>query len=95
MRLSKKITQVFAAEAAGCSKAAIGHYETGRMDIPNDRLRRLLAAYGESMEAFEEYVRGKAIPMLDLKDECFGLLDRIVSEDKLRAVHTILQSFIA
>lgn len=93
MRLSKGVTQSAAAEAAGCSKQAIGHYETGRMNISQDRLHLLLTAYGFSESEFNEYLNGKAIPMLNLKDECVGLLDRIRTEEKLIAVHTILKSF--
>ncbi len=95
MRISKRISQTSAGDATGCSKAAIGHYETGRMDLADDRARRLVEHYGFEWKEFEDYLSGKPLPVLDLKDECFGLLDRISSEDKLRAVHTILQSFIA
>lgn len=68
MRLAKEISQATAAQAAGCSVAAIGHYETGRMDIPDERLRRLLMAYGETWDSFQEYLDGKAIPIWDLRD---------------------------
>lgn len=93
MRLSKGMPQSVAAETAGCSKQAIGHYETGRMDISAERLRRLLSAYGYTESDFEEYLTGKAIPILNVKDECGALLDRIVGEEKLLAVLTILKSF--
>ena len=93
MRLVKRISQPVAAQAAGCSAAAIGHYENGRMDIPENRARKLVACYGFEWDDFEAYVGGQPLPMLNLKDECYGLLDRIQSEEKLRAVHTILASF--
>lgn len=94
MRVSKKISQPDAARAAGCSPQAIGHYENGRMDIPEVRLRRLLVLYGFTNEEFLEYLNGKPIPLISVKDECLQLLDQIRNEDKLRAVHTVLKSFV-
>ncbi|MBK9321364.1 MAG: helix-turn-helix transcriptional regulator [Bdellovibrionaceae bacterium] len=86
MRISKKISQPDAARAAGCSPQAIGHYENGRMDVPDNRLRSLLTLYDFTFEEFSEYLNGKAIPMVNVKDECLQLLDQIRSEEKLRAV---------
>ena len=94
MRISKKISQPNAARAAGCSPQAIGHYENGRMNIPENRLRRLLTLYDFTFEEFTEYLGGKPIPMVNVKDECLQLLDQIRNEEKLRAVHTILKSFV-
>lgn len=94
MRISKKISQPDAARAAGCSPQAIGHYENGRMDIPEARLRRLLTLYDFTNEEFLEYLNGKPIPLVSVKDECLQLLDQIRNEDKLRAVHTVLKSFV-
>ena len=95
MRISKKISQPDAAKVAGCSPQAIGHYENGRMDIPEVRLNRLLAAYDYSMTEFLEHLNGKPIPMINVKDECLQLIDQISNEEKLRAIHTILKSFIS
>lgn len=94
MRISKKISQPDAARTAGCSSQAIGHYENGRMDIPEARLRRLLNLYDFTNEEFLEYLNGKPIPLISVKDECLQLLDQIRNEDKLRAVHTVLKSFV-
>lgn len=65
------------------------------MDIPENRLRRLLNLYDFTFEEFSEYLNGKPIPMVNVKDECLQLFDQIRSEEKLRAVHTILKSFVA
>lgn len=94
MRISKKISQPDAARSAGCSPQAIGHYENGRMDIPENRLRRLLTLYDFTFEEFNEYLSGKPVPMVNVKDECLQLIDQIRNEEKLRAVHTILKSFV-
>lgn len=95
MRLSKKVSQPDAAKVSGCSPQAIGHYENGRMEIPERRLKMLLTAYGFSEGEFLEYLNGKPIPLISIKDECLQLIDQIRNEDKLRAVHTILKSFVA
>lgn len=94
MRIFKKISQPDAARTAGCSPQAIGHYENGRMDIPENRLRRLLTLYDFTFEEFNEYLSGKPVPMVNVKDECLQLIDQIRNEEKLRAVHTILKSFV-
>lgn len=93
MRISKKISQPDAARASGCSPQAIGHYENGRMDIPEPRLKCLLDFYGFSAHDFQEYLNGMPIPIISIKDECILLIDQIPNEEKLRAVHTILKSF--
>lgn len=95
MRLSKRVSQPDAARAAGCSPQAIGHYENGRMDIPEARLRRLLTAYGFTADELQEFLNGKPIPIISIKDECLQLLDQIRSEEKLRAVHMVLKSFVS
>lgn len=94
MRLSKGISQPVAAKAAGCSPQAIGHYENGRMEIPLARATRLVELYGFQWAEFQELLAGKSAPMIDIKDECSRLLDRIQSEEKLKAVHLILMSFV-
>jgi transcriptional regulator with XRE-family HTH domain len=79
MRVSKKISQPDAARAAGCSPQAIGHYENGRMGVPENRLRRLLALYDFTNDEFSEYLNGKPIPLISVKDECLQLIDQIGS----------------
>jgi len=93
MRVSKRIAQSRAALAADCSEAAIGHYETGRMGISEERLTKLIKFYGYSFEDFQEFLKGKPLPVISLKDECVSLLDHI-DDTKLRAVHAVLTSFV-
>ena len=93
MRVSKGIAQARAALAGACSEQAIGHYETGRMGISQDRLEKLVKFYGYSFEDFQEFLNGKSLPIISLKDECISLLDH-VDDTKLRAVHAVLASFV-
>ena len=94
MRVSRGISQSEAAGMCRVSTAAIGHFEHGRMDITTARLEQFLAAYGYTPGEFEEDRAGKPIPVVSVKDECIGLLDRI-DETKLRAVHAVLTSFVS
>jgi transcriptional regulator with XRE-family HTH domain len=92
MRISKGIAQARAALAADCSEPAIGHYETGRMGISEARLERLIKFYGYTLGDFEEFLSGRPLPVINLKDECVSLLEKI-DETKLKAVHAVLVSF--
>ena len=93
MRMSVGMTQRKAAQLCGLCHALINHYEQGRLDIPDSRIEQLVGIYGRTIEEFNAYRGGKPIPVLNLKDECIGLLDRI-DETKLRAVHAVLESFV-
>jgi transcriptional regulator with XRE-family HTH domain len=92
MRVSKGIAQARSALAADCSEPAIGHYETGRMDISQVRLEKLIRFYGYTLGEFEEFLSGRPLPVINLKDECVSLLEKI-DETKLKAVHAVLVSF--
>jgi transcriptional regulator with XRE-family HTH domain len=94
MRISSGLTQRKTAELLSCSHAMVNHYEQGRLDIPKERVQQLVHLYGYTLTQFEEFVGGKPIPVLDVKDECIGILDRI-DESKLRAVHAVLVSFVS
>jgi transcriptional regulator with XRE-family HTH domain len=78
----------------GISVSAINHYEHGRMDISATRIAQLVESYGYTMQDFSEYLAGKPLPMLSIKAECVGLLDRI-DDTKLKAVHAVLTSFVS
>jgi transcriptional regulator with XRE-family HTH domain len=94
MRISRGISQREAAKKCSISEPAIGHYENGRMDISETRLEQFLTVYGYTKQEFNEYVGGKPIPILSVRDECVSLLGRI-DEVKLRAVHAVLASFVS
>lgn len=93
MRISRGISQRESARRCDVSEQAIGHYEQGRMDISPARLDQFLAAYNYTKEEFAEYLNGKPVP-IDLKEDCISLLNRI-DENKLRAVHAVLISFVS
>ena len=94
MRVSRGISQREAGKKCDVSEQAIGHYENGRMDIAPTRLEKFLKVYGYTRQEFDEYVAGKPIPVISVRDECVSLLGRI-DEVKLRAVHAVLASFVS
>lgn len=92
MRMSRRISMREAGRRNGCSDSAISHYEQGRMELAPERVQQLVECYRYSMQEFEEFVGGKPLPVLSIKDECFSLIDRL-DENKLRAVHAMLVGF--
>ncbi|MBU6374373.1 MAG: helix-turn-helix domain-containing protein [Bdellovibrionales bacterium] len=94
MRLSRGVSQDKAAKHLGLSKASIGHFEHGRVDLTDERIETFLALYEYSMKDFKEFLDGKPIPVLDLKYECLMLLEKI-DETKLRTVHSVLLGFVS
>lgn len=94
MRLSRGVSQEKVATHLGLSKASIGHFEHGRVDLTDDRIKSFLRLYEYSDTEFQEFLNGKAIPVLDLKYECLMLLEK-VDETKLRTVHAVLLGFVS
>lgn len=92
MRRSKRISMREAGRRVNLSDSAISHYEQGRMDLSTERIRVLVESYGYSASEFEEFMSGKDIPILSIKEECFSLLEQL-DETKLRAVHGMLVGF--
>ncbi len=94
MRMSKRISQRKAAHACGVSEQAIGHYENGRMEVAPDRLKQFLTTYGYSRSEFDEYLNGKPLPVLNIRDECGQIVGKI-PDSKLQMLHAVLLSFLA
>lgn len=93
MRMSKVFSMRKAGGLINYSDSSISHFEQGRMDLKPDLIEKLVLAYGYTMDEFNEYLNGKPLPVLSIKDACFGLIDRL-DESKLRAVHSLLANFI-
>jgi transcriptional regulator with XRE-family HTH domain len=94
MRQSRGISQKQAARKCSVSEQAVGHYENGRMDISVVRLARFLETYSYTFSEYEEYLKGKPLPLLSLKEECISLLAKI-DDAKLKTVHAVLIGFIS
>jgi hypothetical protein len=82
-----------AGKLCSLSDSAINHYEHGRMDLDPKRIEQLLVAYGYTRADFEEYLRGRDIPLESARVECISLIN-LISEEKLRAVQIVLSGFV-
>ena len=76
------------------TSSAISHYEQGRMNLPKARVPELLAAYRYTVAEFDEFVLGRPLPVLSLRDECEQIIQRM-SDSKLKQLHAVLVSFVA
>ena len=92
MRRSKRISMREAGRRINISASTISHIEQGRMEVSAARIRLLVESYGFTLLEFEEFMAGKPIPALSIKEECFSLIDQL-EENKLRAVHGMLVGF--
>jgi transcriptional regulator with XRE-family HTH domain len=93
MRVSRRISMREAARRCDLSVSAINHYEHGRMDIPDRRLVQLVSSYGYTLDDFHALASGGDLPVVDLKNECQGLLE-LIDEKKLKTVHAVLTGFL-
>jgi len=93
MRRSRHISMRKAGLLIGVTSSAISHYEQGRMDLPKARVPELLQGYGYTPAEYEEFVMGKGLPVLSLRDDCEQIIARVNGE-KLKTLHAVLLSFL-
>lgn len=93
MRTLRHLSMTKAGAKCNLAAPTINHYEKGRLDLNPERIEKLLKAYQFTRAEFDEYMNGKEIPALSLKEECISLLDQI-GERRLRAVHGVLLGFV-
>jgi hypothetical protein len=73
------------------SGSLIHHLETGRMDISDHHLEKLLPVYRTTFETFKMFSSG-GVPMpQNLRSECIEIL-KAMSIDQLRTAHPVLVS---
>ena len=92
MRRSRGVSMRKAGLTIGVTSSAISHYEQGRMDLPRARIPELLASYRYTATEYEEYVAGKPLPVISVRDECAQIIQRLDSS-KLGMLHALLLSF--
>lgn len=93
MRVSRRVSMREAGRRCNLSDSAISHYEHGRMELTDARIRQLVEAYGYSLADYQAFADGHEMPVLSFKDECVGLLD-LIDEKKLKTVHAVLTGFL-
>ena len=93
MRRSRRMSMRAAGALIGVTGSAVSHYEQGRMDLPKARVPQLIAGYHYTPAEYDEYVLGKTLPCLDLRDECEQIVQRMEAA-KLKTLHAVLVSFM-
>jgi hypothetical protein len=77
----------------GVCGSTISHCEQGRMNFPPGRIPDLIRGYGFTQSDFEEFVMGRALPVLDIREECVQMIARL-DATKLKPLHAVLLSFL-
>lgn len=94
LRLSRKISQREVGRRCGVSEAAVGHYENGRMDVSESRLKQFLELYKYDREEFDEYLNGEKAAIIGVKGECIRLIEEL-DDHQLNAIHVVLREFLS
>ncbi|MCP3930842.1 MAG: helix-turn-helix transcriptional regulator [Bacteroidetes bacterium] len=93
IRKLKGFTQYKASFLCGYHKTAIGHIENGRIEIPKSRISHILNAYGSSMDEFDYHMNSEVF-VTEIQDDCISIIKNL-TEEKLKAVYPLLQTFKA
>jgi transcriptional regulator with XRE-family HTH domain len=91
LRRIKGLSQDKASYICGYSRCTIGHIENGRIDIPNSRIRHIVESYGFCMKDYEYHLKSDTF-VTDIQDDCINIIKKL-SEEKLKAVYPLLQTF--
>lgn len=92
LRESRKLSMRQAGRLLGSSDALVNHSEHGRLDLTGELILRFLKAYGYEYSYFEDLASGKIPIAENTLEQCMALLKRL-HPDKLKTIHSILQSF--
>jgi len=92
LRESRRLSMRKVGKLIGLSDTFVSHCEQGRIDLTAGVIAKFLHAYGYDYGHFQKLVLGQIEMPQDLLEECLGLLKKM-SEDKLKTVKTILQTF--
>ncbi len=92
LRESRRLSMRRAGKILGTSDTFVSHCEHGRIDLNPSIITKFLHAYGYDYHHFQKIVLGHIVMPQSLFDECLILL-KGMSEDKLKTVKTVLQSF--
>ena len=80
-----------AASRSGVGDGVINHLETGRIQIHQRHLDKLLPAYGSSMQTFEMFASGSVALPQDVRADCLEIV-KSMSVEQLRTAHPVLVS---
>lgn len=82
-----------AATLAAIGDSVLAHLETGRIEIHERHLARLIPAYRSTRETYEMFVTGKVQLPENLRFECIEIL-KSMSADQIRTAHPVLASLL-
>lgn len=88
LRNMKKIPQDEASALCNYSRPTMGHIENGRIEIPMERIRHIVASYGYQFSKFEELMKEEVLRD-EIIESCTQKLISL-SEDKLKLVQSVL-----
>jgi transcriptional regulator with XRE-family HTH domain len=91
LRKLRFLSQYQASKRCGYSKCAIGHIESGRIELPPERIEHVVKSYGFTIQDFNHHKNSDQF-ITDIQDECIKVI-RLLSEEKLKAVFPLLKSF--
>ena len=90
LRIIRKLPQDKASVLCKYSRPTIGHIENGRIEIPMERIRHIVASYGYQFSKFEELMKEEVLRD-EIIDSCTQKLISL-SEDKLKLVQSVIAS---
>lgn len=92
MRLKSGLSMRQAASRVGISASMISHIEIGRENLPSGRIQTIVQAYGQTIQQFDDYMKGRPVPT-NLRDECIELI-RIMDDITLQPIHLMITSLL-
>lgn len=90
MRRLKGYSQSKASHVCGYSRSSMGHIESGRIELRQNRIAHIVKSYGFTMEDFNKQ-KSSDFFIKDTQDECVNILKKL-NPDSLKMAHTLLQT---
>ena len=93
LRKLKGLTRVEAAKLCGLSRSVIDHWENGRVNLPQSRIKTIIESWGCTMNDFD-YLMSQPILRDETVEKCQNKLEKL-SIEQLMAVNALLNTFAA
>jgi len=93
LRKLKSLTRVEAAKLCGLSRSVIDHWENGRVNLPQTRIKTIIESWGCTMNDFD-YLLSQPILRDETVEKCQTKLEKL-SIEQLMAVSALLNTFAA
>lgn len=90
MRKLRGYSQPEASLVCGYSRPSIGHIESGRIELRQDRIEHIVKSYGFTMRDFEQHKRSDFL-VADTQNECIAIIARLNLEN-LHVAHSLLKT---